>query len=93
MRLADCPQLKDLEFLRGMKQLEYLGILRCKQVRDLGPLEGMKLNTISLTPAFIDPQSMEILRGMNLDRVWVDATRNFDSPDFWKKYDAGEFAK
>jgi tetratricopeptide (TPR) repeat protein len=91
--LIGCQQLTSLDLLRDMKQLEHLDIRGCEKLRDLGPLKNLKLKTIALTPRFIDPKSMDLLRGMNLDRVTVEGRGDFAAPEFWKKYAAGEFAK
>jgi tetratricopeptide (TPR) repeat protein len=91
LEMPGCPQLTSLEFLRDMKQLGHLNIRECNQLRDLGPLKGLKLKTIAVTPRLIDPNNMDVLRGMNLDKIWVTANVGFAGPEFWKKYEAGEF--
>jgi len=83
------PELGDLAPLRDMP-------LRClwlhnSGAQDLTPLEGMQLESISVSPNKIR-RGMDILRKMkSLQTIKVDPI-NYPAAEFWKKYDAGEFA-
>jgi len=60
-------------------------------VSDLGPLEGMNLDSFSFTPRSIT-RGIEIARGMkSIRRIGDDTSRLLKPEEFWKRYDAGEF--
>jgi hypothetical protein len=63
-------------------------------VRDLTPLKGMKLERIVFSVP-IRFEGMAVLREMpSLKTVVVHpGPQTFSVEEFWKRYDAGEFAK
>jgi serine/threonine protein kinase/Leucine-rich repeat (LRR) protein len=91
LHLSNCPQLKSLDVVRGMKQLDHLSIYGCPQLRDLGPLKGMRLKTIAMTPRYLDPESIKLVQGMNLEKIAVSHTDAIKADEFWKRYEAGAY--
>jgi tetratricopeptide (TPR) repeat protein len=90
--LRDCGQLQDLAPLRGMK-LTALDIRGCVHVRDLTPLAETTLAELYFTPRGIT-RGIEVLRQLKtLKTIAVDDTGRYPALEFWKRYDAGEFAK
>jgi hypothetical protein len=84
-------QIADLSPLKGMP----LELLYCDHtlINDLSPLAGMKLKKLSFTP---NPElkGMPAIRQMNsLVEIGTAEDKLMPSNEFWKKYDAGEFAK
>lgn len=91
--LASCNQVRDLAPLEGMP-LTSLNLLDCRQVHDLTPLAGMKLSEIYLTPKNFTKDGLEVLRRCKTLKTIVIGYKPEDrlvAPDFWKKFDAGEF--
>jgi Leucine-rich repeat (LRR) protein len=91
----DCysTRVSDLSPLKGMP----LTSLSCRAtfISDLSPLEGMSLTECGFSPRKIT-KGMEVLRGMtSLKRFIISSKPDGKLPaeDFWKKYDAGEFAQ
>ncbi|HEV3343753.1 MAG TPA: serine/threonine-protein kinase [Pirellulales bacterium] len=81
----------DLSPLKGMP----LETLNCDQtpVKDLSPLAGMKLKRLTFTP---NPElkGLQAIRQMDsLLEIGTAQDKMISSSEFWKKYDAGEFAK
>jgi tetratricopeptide (TPR) repeat protein len=95
LNLAWCRQVGDLTPLAGMP-LTSLNLGGCGQVRDLTPLAGLKLDRIELSVP-IRFEGMAALREMaSLKTVVVHRGTNsqtYSAEEFWKRYDAGEFAK
>ena len=61
--------------------------------RDLTPLAGMKLQTITFTPQFIK-KGMDVIRGMkSLESVATGGQSGMPAAEFWKRCDKGEFKK
>jgi serine/threonine protein kinase len=94
LSVANDPQLTDLKFLSGMKQLRSLYMGGCPGVKDLGPLDGLELRTIVLSAQYID-KGMEVLRDMKtLQTITVDGGVKYDSREaFWKDYKDGKFKR
>jgi Protein kinase domain len=67
--LGECPELTDLEALRGMR-LTALSVSGAP-LSDLSPLSGMPLRTLTVRGCKV--RSLEPLRGMRLE--WLDAAR------------------
>jgi hypothetical protein len=74
--------------------LTTLNIISCN-VHDLAPLQGM-----SLTEVWIDPrlsnEELDVLRKMKSLKIIVygkNPGENAPAPQFWKRYDIGEFKK
>src|SRR5262249_40588001 len=89
--LDGCTQLRDLELVRGMKQLRHLRLWGCNQVDDLSPLTGLELRTIALNPRFIK-KGWQVLWDMkSLDTVIVEGRGDFRTADFRKKLEEGGF--
>ena len=88
-------QVSDLTPLKGM-QLPSLWF-HDTLVSDVTPLEGMPLKSLRFTPANIT-RGIDVLRSMTTlqDLGLIHATNGvgvYTPAEFWKKYDAGEFAK
>jgi serine/threonine protein kinase/Leucine-rich repeat (LRR) protein len=84
-------QVADLSPLKGMPLEE----LYCDHtpVKDLSPLAGMKLKKLTFTP---NPElkGLQAIRQMDsLVEIGTAEGKLIPSNEFWKKYDAGEFAK
>ncbi len=93
LNLNSCSQVTDLSPLKGMS-LTTLNIISCN-VHDLAPLQGM-----SLTEVWIDPrlsnEELDVLRKMKSLKIIVygkNPGENAPAPQFWKRYDIGEFKK
>ncbi|MGD0040204.1 MAG: hypothetical protein ABSE84_07300 [Isosphaeraceae bacterium] len=90
---CDYTQVSDLSPLRGMALAE----LHCDNapVADLSPAEGMNLALITFTPKNITKGLGVIRRMKSLKTIGVgyEGKDQFPPPEFWKKYDAGEFGK
>jgi hypothetical protein len=81
----------DLSPLKGMP----LETLNCDHtpVKDLSPLAGLKLKRLSFTPN-PDLKGLQAIRQMDsLVEIGTAQDKMISSSEFWKKYDAGEFAK
>jgi len=83
-------EVSDLSPLSGMP-LTALDI-RNTLVKDLSPLEGPTLSQINFTPENIS-KGIDILREMkNLKSLGTAYQESISKEDFWKKYDAGDYA-
>jgi serine/threonine protein kinase len=93
LSLGGCGQVRDLTPLAGMP-LTWLDLGGCGQVRDLTPLKGMKLERIVFSVP-IRFEGLAVLREMpSLKTVVVyPGPKTFPVEEFWKRYDAEEFAK
>jgi Leucine-rich repeat (LRR) protein len=77
-----------LDVLAGCSLLQRLNIAETP-VSDLTPLQGLKLQRITLTPDRIKT-GMEILRNMtSLTQIQVRIDEPMSAVDFWKRYDLG----
>lgn len=77
-----------LDVLAGCSLLQRLNIAETP-VSDLTPLQGLKLQRITLTPNRIQT-GMEILRNMkSLTQIQVRMDEPMSAVDFWKRYDLG----
>jgi len=65
--------------------LTTLNLSGCRGVRDLSPLESIKLKEIALPPQVAE--GMAVLRRVKS----ITQINNVPADEFWKKYDAGEF--
>ncbi len=94
LSLEGNPHLTDLRFLSGMKRLTGLNVLGCPGAKDLGPLDGLELQTIALSPRYVE-KGMEVLRGMkSLQTITVDGGVKYDSREaFWADYQNGRFRR
>lgn len=87
---CDLTQVSDLTPLHGMP-LEKLWIVATR-VKDLSPLEGMKLTALYFTPRRITV-GIDVVRNMaTLREIGISRKSIWPAAEFWKKYDAGEFA-
>jgi serine/threonine protein kinase len=84
----------DLAVVRNMTKLETLQIIGVP-AKDVWPLAGLKLTTLALTPAAVDPKGLEEIRRQmkSLRFVIVDGGRRLEASEFWRLYDKGEFKK
>jgi Leucine-rich repeat (LRR) protein len=77
--------------LRGM----HLRALNCESTRvtDLSPLEGMSLIEFAFTPRKTNT-GIDVIRRMKVvNSIGVDRNHLLPPPEFWKRFDAGEFGK
>ncbi|MBS0211489.1 MAG: protein kinase [Planctomycetes bacterium] len=91
----------DVTDISPLRVLTHLSILSCRgskpgagRLSDLSPLEGLNLNHIGFSPG-ICTTGIDVLRRMkSLNTVGIgDKFEQVKAADFWKRYDAGEFAK
>ena len=83
--------ISDLSPLKGMP-LEDLNV-SVTNVSDLSPLEGMNLKIFVFTPNAVT-KGVDVVRQMkNLKTIGTGHDQTLPAEEFWKKYDAGEFAK
>lgn len=76
--LAGCPQLLRLNIAES-------------QVSDLTPLQGLRLQRVTLSPERITA-GMELLRGMSsLKQIQTSISEPMSAADFWKRYDLGVY--
>jgi serine/threonine protein kinase len=87
LRLTGCGQVKDLTQLHGLP-LTSLNVVGCTSLDDLTPLQDMSLTELSFTPRTI-ARGLEGIRRMK-SLVFIN---NFSVPDFWKRYENGDFNK
>jgi Leucine-rich repeat (LRR) protein len=91
--IQDTP-VSDLLPLTGKQSLQRLNMAGT-QVTDLRPLSGLQLTRLIFTPGRIE-NGIDIVREMKslreLDVQFEDASKVLGPEEFWKKYDAGEFA-
>jgi serine/threonine protein kinase len=90
LNLEGCGEIRDLSPLRG-QPLTSLNIAGTGVV-DLTPLEEMKLQEFKFTPARITMR-LDAIRKMPTLKTFVVGVTPVPAADFWKRYDAGEFAK
>jgi len=91
LKVHYCGALHDLSPLEGMP-LTVLDITQCTRVHDLTPLQGLSLTELHFTPQLIS-KGLAPLRAMKSLRTIGVAGNALPAPEFWKKCDAGEFAK
>ncbi|MEQ9408937.1 MAG: hypothetical protein RIK87_14465 [Fuerstiella sp.] len=86
-------QVSSLEPLSGMSTLKRLNIADTP-IQDLTPLQGLKLERITLTPDNIQ-SGIQVLRDMpSLTQILTSMQGPGQSAaDFWQKYDAGVWDK
>ena len=88
LNLFQCGLISDLRALKDMP-LEELNLANTG-VTDLTPLEGMRLDELIFSPKNIR-QGMAAARMMkSLGKIGIHGAA-WPPPEFWKKYDAGEF--
>jgi hypothetical protein len=76
--------------LSGCQQLVRLNIAE-SAVTDVSPLQGLRLQRITLTPERITG-GMEVLRGMaSLKQIQTSINEPMSAADFWKRYDLGVY--
>ena len=84
-------RVKDLSPLRGMP-LKFIGC-NTAFVTDLSPLQGMPLTEICFYPQHIS-EGLDLVRRMDSIKAIHPFGRGiWSTEEFWKKYDAGEFAE
>jgi hypothetical protein len=77
--------------LKDGRRLTALDIQGCGQVRDLTPLQGMKLTEFNFGPGGIT-KGMDVLRQIKtLKTIGVHPSGKVSAEEFWRKYDAGEY--
>lgn len=91
LTLTGCEAIEDLTPLQRLP-LSILRIDRCKKVTDLTALRKMNLTELRFTPQHI-AKGMEVVRGMPaLQTIFVNG-KSYAAKDFWREYDAGNFAR
>lgn len=91
LMLEKCGGVKDLEPLRGMP-LNMLFLVGTG-VEDLSPLEGMELKYFTFSPKQIR-SGLDVIRNMkSLTKIDPDGHGALPPAEFWRRYDAGEYAK
>ena len=91
LNLSNCTEVRTLEPLKGMP-INSL-VIGGTGVADLTPLQGMKLESVGLTPKNIT-QGLDILRSMeSLKTIGGNAVQSWPAAEFWARYDKGEFKK
>jgi tetratricopeptide (TPR) repeat protein len=91
LELRECRQLQDLAPLRGMK-LTTLDIRSCPELHDVSPLGETALAELYLSPRNIT-RGLDVLRQMKGLKIITADEKRYTADEFWKRYDAGEFAK
>ncbi len=84
-----------LTHLKDCKKLSVLSLVDTK-VSGLGPLQGMMLDVIRVTPKNLSARGLEILRNMkSLKTIGSDIHYHVAWPpaEFWARYEKGEFKK
>jgi Leucine-rich repeat (LRR) protein len=97
----DCKNLTRLE-LNGTRVTD-AGLAHCKgipltalaientDVTDLGPLQGMPLAEVRLTPKKIT-RGLDVLRDMkSLQTIGIAPNQSWPAAEFWARHDKGEF--
>lgn len=83
----------NLDALASMTSLKRLNIAET-EVTDLSPLAGLELERIIFTPGKITA-GMEAIRNMSslraIDTSFEGNDRPMSPPEFWERYDAGEY--
>jgi serine/threonine protein kinase len=91
LNLSYCGQIKDVTPLKDLP-LTVLNLAHCDQLTDLTPLANLGLREVGLSPKSIT-KGLDVLRRMkSLETVLVDGEKRYTADEFWKRYDAGEFA-
>jgi hypothetical protein len=90
LRCGSTP-ISDLSPLRAAP----LEILWCyaTNVSDVSPLEGMSLTNLSITPKSITKGMGAIRQMKTLKIIRLGVGNNLPPPEFWRRYDAGEFGE
>jgi hypothetical protein len=99
----------DLAPVRRMDKLRILSILDCRNIRDLSAIRELKqLRAFIFTPKHYSREQIEIVRSMTwlqyIDVDWKHWNNRYcgdphtpnpctPAETFWKRYDAGEYAK
>ena len=85
--------MRTLAPLKGMP-LEFIDITECANLTDISALKGMPLKTLIFDPARA-AKGIEVIRAMksleHIGATWEQRAQ--PAAEFWKRYDAGGFAK
>jgi serine/threonine protein kinase len=88
--LHGCGQVSDLTPLKSVP-LTMLDLSGCDQVRDVTPLKDVMLSELLFMPKSVT-KGIWVLRQMqSLNALGVNGANKWRPPEFWEKYDAGEF--
>jgi Leucine-rich repeat (LRR) protein len=86
-------QVSDLTPLADMP-LTSLNLFGCPRLHDLGPLKGMNLTEVRLSPTSFTRDNLQTLRACKRLKTVIVGEKASDilaAQDFWKKVDEGEF--
>ena len=86
-----CSGVKDISTLKGASISVLL--LDNTSVADLSPVAELTVKRLSFTPSRITKGIDVIRRLPELSTVSDSFNRALPAPEFWKRYDAGEFTK
>ena len=74
-------------------RLRTLQMRNCKEVKNLSPLKGLRLETLGFTPKLVT-EGIDVIRNMkSLRNIVPGYGVSLPAAEFWRRYDADEFSK